>query len=342
MAKSLEKSLKSTSQNPSPNMDSSVGGFTLAALVAVFIFGWFAKRKKTYRSFKRAKPATEKQLRYLEHMVSDQNFFRAKPISLEDWMYTRKVGGFISSRFASQLIQSLKMENEALTENFAIQKKRKGIGRYRGKVYVSDLQQFNFCERSAYFSVLQYPNQNLVELGLGEEVHQAYSDSKRRDSDRISRVANFVREHETSLDRIEWFRNAREADLHHATLPLSGRPDGLLLFRDGTRAVIELKSVSKLPAVPRGSDFVQADAYALLLPTERNTRDESFVLYAERGTRELSLHRRKRVLTEYDLAEVVAKIERAARSNGELNAAKSAAQCATCGFRAICSFKKAS
>jgi CRISPR/Cas system-associated exonuclease Cas4 (RecB family) len=344
MSKDLKKSIRSTPQRPQSPAD-NIEGYVLVALPMIIIIWWAWRKLKYslvphYESFQipsRNGSATEKQMSYLANLVSEQNFFRSKPISFEKWIQKRKMTGFISITFASELIQSLKLENESLRENFEIQKRRTGVGRFRGEIFVSDLRSFAFCERAAFYSSHQYPSQNLVELGVGQQVHQAYSFVEFQDPEKPARVTEFIRGQESAVGQIEWLQNTTETTLRHSSLPLSGRPDGFLHFSDGTKATIELKTVAKLPAIPRAGDFDQADVYALLASGPTKIRNESFVLYAERFTRELALHKRKRLLTEYDLAQVVAKIERAARSREGLSTARSAAQCASCGYRSICS-----
>lgn len=338
MPHELKKTIKSAPPKASAVEIARYEGICfLAALFLLLFLGWTRSRKG---SFGGKGPATEKQLRYLADLVAEQNFFRSKPLSLDEWKQKRKAAGFVSNRFASKLIKSLKQENETLKEDFEIQKRDKKVGQFRENIYVSDLRKFEFCEQAAYYSVLEYPDQNLIDLGYGTQVHRAYSNSEYRDSARAARVTDYIKNEEPDVDRIEWLQNSKETTLRHRTLPLSGRPDGLVVYRDGTKAIIELKTVAKLPMTPWTGDFVQAEIYALLAPTVLRVRDETFVLYTERHTRELALHKRKRVFTEYDLAQVMAKIERAVRSNEELRAADSAAQCTSCGYRSICSVRK--
>lgn len=345
MSKEFKKSVKSEPPLPSSTAVDNFAGGVVALICMAIIWRWLTSRS-SYEEYGRAEDfnpshrrgsATDKQMRYLADLVSSQNFFRSKPISFDDWISKKASSGFVSARFASDLIQSLKAENQDLREKFEAQKRRRGVGRFRGEIYVHDLRTFFFCERAAYYSVLQYPSQNLVELGFGHHIHQAYSDSEHRDSERPARVIEFIKAQESSIERVEWLQNSVEASFRHPSLPVSGRPDGFFHFRDGTRSIVELKSVAKLPDVPRTGDFIQADIYALLAPVEAKVREESFVLYTDRSSREVALHKKQRSMTEYDLAKIVAKIERGVGSRRELKAATSVAQCTSCGYRSICS-----
>lgn len=325
-----------------------VGTF-LALILLVYLLGsvlmtvlksivrFFRNPRKFFSTVSRPKRATEKQLNYLAALVREQNGYRSKAISFDEWIQRKAKSGRVSARFASKLIQSMKSQNEDLRAEFDALKRRSGLGTFKGEIHVSDLHAFEFCQRSAYYSSHRYPSQNLIDLGFGSRIHQAYSDSARRDHRKPARVADYIRKIESDAERIEWVSDVQGEILRHPSLPLSGRPDGYVHYRDGSRAVIEMKAVAQIPQEPRKADFVQADAYALLASRTAEIRGESFVLYMNRSTRELSLHKRRRTLTEYDLARMVAQIERGSRSINELQKVASTTQCQKCGFRSICS-----
>ena len=314
-----------------------VGGATAAIFLLIAVLVWLKRRKVNPRSLRRGNELTQKQRSYLESLVAEQNHFRSKALSFHDWLALKTTDGLVSKRLASRLIRDLKLENEALREDFEIQKKRERVGRFRDHFIVSDFRSFLFCERAAYYSVLQYPSQNLIDLGFGQQIHRDYSDSEGRDSSRPARVAAFIQAQEPAVIQVEWLPNTADYTLRHPSLAIFGRPDGLFHFRDGTSSVVELKTVARLPELPRPGDFSQVDIYSLLLPKSMKLRDEAFVLYRERGSAAHALHRKKRAITEYDLAQLVARIERGARSIEELRVSGSAKKCASCGYRSICS-----
>lgn len=274
---------------------------------------------------------------YLAHLVAEQNFYRSKSVSFEDWIKRRSKSGVLNIQFASKLIKSLKTENAILKKEFGVLKEKNGIGTFRGEIHVSDLRSFQFCERAAYYSSHQFPSQNLIDLRTGKKIHRRYSDSENRDPSKQANVSAYLRRQEPTITQVVWFPDSPDATLRHHSRAFVGRPDGFVHYADGSVAVIELKSVEKLPQIARSADFDQADAYALIASEMAQIRDESFVLYIKRSTRELALHRRKRTLTEYDLARILAKIERGARDIEVLSRAASEAQCASCGYRSVCS-----
>jgi CRISPR-associated protein Cas4 len=338
----------------------NVIALSLIAFSLIFIVIYW-RRKRSHKSLSRNKlPATEdghsrvrsrirprsrrrqasdKQIHFLKSLIDDQNFFRSKPVHFDEWLQQQSSEGSISIRVASKLIQSLRSENEAFKNEFDQQKKKLDVGSFRSEIYVSDLRTFYFCEQAAYYSTHQFPNQNLFDLSMGRKIHRAYSDEAHRDSTRPANVASFIMEQEPDIIKVEWIPNAVESTIRHSQLPLSGRPDGILHFRDGTKAVIELKTVAQLPAEPRTADLNQVDIYALLAEKKMSVCDESFVLYSERSTQRLALHKRKRILTEYDLIQIINKIERAAQSKEQLRASRSEEKCASCGYRSICRYR---
>lgn len=309
----------------------------LLVLFAAFFLGFRPGRGRWRRRKRRFHKATAKQISYLQALVEKQNFFRSHPVSYEKWIGEKTPSGYLSLKFASELIQSLVAENEALQSEFDELRNRPQVGTYRGEIYASDLRSFFFCERSAYFSTHGFPAQNLIDMAKGDRLHRASSDTVRRDSRRPATLTWIIQGLEKDVTRVEWLPNTKEFNLRHRTLPVSGRPDGFLHFRDGTKAVIELKSVSRLPADLWKNDLRQAEVYLLMAPKDMRLRDEVFVLYVERATREVALHKRPRVFSEHDLAQTVAKIERGARTKSELEVTGSEAQCRSCGYRSVCS-----
>jgi CRISPR/Cas system-associated exonuclease Cas4 (RecB family) len=347
MPKHLRKTIQRPPHKSAVPIKVMVGGGILVAVSMFLVFRWVTSRVRSfhfpYKNFfqipGRKKSASDKQMRYLEHLLSEQNFFRSNQVSLNELLEKEAKAGIVSTRQASGLIKKLKAENETLKSEFDYQKKFEGVGRFRGEIHVTDIHSFAYCERAAHYSVLQYPRQNLIDLGTGKRIHRAFSDSENRDSAQPARINKFINQQEPSVASVERLKNSAEANLRHPSLPLTGRPDGYFHYLDGTKAVFELKTVTELPSVPRDGDFIQVDIYALLASAQARIRNESFVLYMHRSTHELALHKRKRALTEYDLAQIVAKIERGARSIEGLRVTNSAKKCASCSFRSICSGK---
>lgn len=317
-------------------------------LLVSTVFGMF-RRRQPIRARKRiharrvagthrfgTAEATSKQMKLLASLVEQQNFFRAKPILFEDWIRSKSKSGFISVPYASDLIQQMILEVEELNYQFEKQKRRPEIGKFRGQIFVSDFNDYGFCERAAYFATHQFPNQNILTLGNGSRTHESFSSSSTRDASKPARVFNYIKQSEPAVSRVEWLPNSKENVLRHPSLPVSGRPDGFIHFEDGTVAVIELKTVATLPKQAYESHFQQVEVYALLASRQSRVSDDCFVLYQDRSNRELALHKRRRRMTEYRLAEKVAKLERGSRSISELKTAKSEAQCRSCGYRAVC------
>jgi len=318
----------------------SILNLALAAFAIAICWYLFRPRRTRSRGIRKSFAATENQMRYLAQLVSEQNFFRAKSLTLAEWLEKKgRRPGFISFKMASGYIQTLKSENQQLQSEFEQLKNREGVGQFRGEIYVSDLRALAFCEMSAHFSSHQYPNQNLIDLSAGHSIHRAFAENGHQNPKKPRPVTDFIKKQESSVSRVEWISNESGESLRHPSQPLTGRPDGFVHYLDGSRAVIELKTVASLNGTPRSADFDQADLYALLAKNLSDVRDDSLVLYTERSTRRLSLHKRKRRLTEYDLAQMVARVEIGARSAHDLRAGSSPAQCASCGYRSICSRK---
>lgn len=349
MAKQLKKqSIQKPAPEIQPSDDPGIAPIaTLAILIAAALYlsiDLFRRKKRIVpalprKIFFRKGSATEKQKKYLEGLVFDQNFYRAKPLTVDDHLRRRSKAGTLSIKVVAKMIGDLKQENEDLRNEFEKQKRRENVGRYRGNLHVTDLTAFGFCERSSYFSSHQFPNQNLVNLKYGTRAHETYANSEGRNSKKQSKVMSFIQRHDPSIVRIEWFANTQAVTWRHQSRSLSGRPDGLVHFADGTKAVIEFKTISDMKKAPRTYDFQQAEIYALLSPTP--TRDEVFLLYEDQVTRTLSFYRRKRKTTEYDLAQIMARVERGSKSIDELGTSKSAARCKSCGYRSICGTRAA-
>ncbi|RYZ68350.1 MAG: Dna2/Cas4 domain-containing protein [Proteobacteria bacterium] len=179
-------------------------------------------------------------------------------------------------------------------------------------------------------------------MNLGTRVHDRFSDKENRNSVKRALVSEYLHREIKDLKRVEWLPNQADSTVRHSSLPLTGRPDGIIYFQNGSKSIIELKTIDQLPSRGRGDDFIQAEIYALLLEKHQKLNRLVYVLYQSRTNRELKLFSRIRSLNEYDLIKTVSKIERGIQFRDELSPAKSAKQCSSCGYRSICSARLAS
>ncbi|MGZ3771933.1 MAG: PD-(D/E)XK nuclease family protein [Bdellovibrio sp.] len=173
-------------------------------------------------------------------------------------------------------------------------------------------------------------------MKYGQKIHKNFSDAENRNPNSPARIFSFIKRQEPGVKFVKWFLNSPESNLRRAKLPLSGRPDGMIQFVDGTRAIIELKTVSRLPEQPRYEDFFQAEVYSLLYSSQSDIGDDCFVLYKERFTHELALFKKRKTLTESTLSAIVGKIQRGSYSIDDLVQTQCSSRCVSCGFRWVC------
>ena len=294
----------------------------------------FIFRKRT--SSKWDQP-TSAQLAYLEGLIQINNTFRANPLILKDWIKTH-YAGTLYRWSATKLIKRIKAENDEKNKSFKKKMKNKFDRQEKVKIYASDFSAYGFCPNSFYLSYRGFASRNLYELESGKVYHGERGTLEGYKNKNSEFLINNVE----GIQTVEWFKASEEETLHDLESSISGVPDGIIIFKDKTQAIVELKSTkSSAPTEPYLGDVMQACAYLRLY--QKNPKYGSyamspnvFILYTIRdtGTRKLFEVNSK----DYELRFVTSlkNMRKPIYSSELLNSERNKNKCPACGHRVMC------